>query len=122
MNLAEAIFIASGIALLALLVWNAVDIARTRQRHVPPPVTAVQPKASRWTALPGNRLEFGASGFAIELNTGVDGHLYYLATPEGRRMYASNDLEQLKAAGERLAADRDEFARFTAPALPPFHR
>lgn len=62
-----------------------------------------------WHALPGNRLELGASGFAIELRTKLGELPYLLIDPDGRMMARSVELQPLKDYGEKLAREREEF-------------
>jgi hypothetical protein len=64
---------------------------------------------SRWIALPGQRMELGATAFAISLHTGLSGSLYKLWSPEGRMCWEGYDLPYIKQLGERLAAEREEF-------------
>jgi hypothetical protein len=74
---------------------------------------AVDP--DRWIALPGNRIELGASGFYVSLHTPrpdqsmPEPYLYRLWTPEGRLVAFGSNLRALKDMGERLAAERQEF-------------
>ena len=86
------------------------------------PLGNIAERPSRaWIALPGNRIEYGASGFAITLHTDLTGPFYSLWTPEGRLITHGFDLPQCKACGERLAAERDEFVCTERPELPRFH-
>lgn len=62
-----------------------------------------------WHALPGNRLELGASGYAIELRTKFGELPYWLTDPDGRLIARSVELQPLKDYGERLAKEREEF-------------
>ena len=101
-------------ALVATLVCVGLyELARPARKSAPPSApAATTPAPSPWTAMPGGkRLELGASGFAITLNTGPTGQLYALWSPEGRPCGETHDLLALKQWGERLAAERAEFER-----------
>lgn len=63
-----------------------------------------------WHALPGHRLELGATGFYIQLDLAAREPLYKLYSPEGRYYGWGFDLQGLKAAAERYADERREFA------------
>lgn len=71
--------------------------------------TVRTPERAAWHALPGNRIELGASGFAIELRQRIGELPYLLIDPEGRMIARAGELQPLKAFGERLAKERDEF-------------
>ncbi len=73
------------------------------------PPTVRTPERASWHALPGNRIELGASGFAIELRTKLGELPYLLIDPDGRMMARSAELQPLKDYGERLAKEREEF-------------
>lgn len=84
--------------------------------HLPPPTEAqakpAEPPAlaaPKWQALPGNVIELGASGFQIVLDVGSTRPLYTLRAPEGFSHAWGFDLPALKALGERLASEREEF-------------
>jgi len=64
---------------------------------------------SPWHALPGNRIELGDTGFAIELRTKPIDVAYQLFDPEGRHIARAAELQPLKSYGEKLARERDEF-------------
>jgi hypothetical protein len=64
-----------------------------------------------WFALPGGRLEYGASGFAIELCTQPSRLPYKLTDPEGRVIAFGGLLQTIKECGEQHARDRAEFLR-----------
>jgi hypothetical protein len=118
-------------AIGATLTWIALTVrhwGKATTKSAPPqrdsgPVPVAGVPARRWHALPGNnRMELGATGFAITLHTEVTGPLYCLWTPEGRLVGTNAfDLPQCKAWGERLAAERDEFVCTERPQLPRFH-
>lgn len=62
-----------------------------------------------WFALPGGRLEYGTSGFVIELITNPARLPYMLLDPEGRPLAHGTLLQPLKQHGELCARDRAEF-------------
>lgn len=66
--------------------------------------------AGAWHAMPGNRLELADTGFYILLDLTPTNPLYGLYSPEHYAMGRGADLLGLKAWGERLAAERREFA------------
>lgn len=108
---------------IASVVFAAIAAAawlQKRPRPPRPPVVDEQP-SRRWIALPGQRIEHGATGFSITLHTGMTGPLYRLWSPEGRLLHECSDLPSLKHLGERLAAERDEFDCAALPELPRFH-
>lgn len=121
MSLFEALLVVALGALAMLLVAECLKLRRTAAQPAAAPPSAPAAPPSPWTALPGGRLELGASGFAITLHTGMSGSLYHLWSPEGRLIHHCFDLLYLKALGERFAAERDEFARVAKVALPPLH-
>ena len=83
----------------------------------PAPEPAPEP-ASTWQAMPGGRLELRASGFYIQAHFGLGSHPYFaLTSPENRELAWSVNLSQLKDLGERLAAEREEFAHLPAQAI-----
>lgn len=63
-----------------------------------------------WFALPGGRLEYGTSGFVIELNKNPARPPYMLLDPEGRLLAHGALLQLLKQQGELCARDRAEFS------------
>lgn len=66
----------------------------------------------KWHPLPGNRIELGNTGFAIQLHVGPAIYLYELLGPEGQCLSRGGDLPSLKQIGERLAEERREFEPF----------
>lgn len=84
-----------------------------------PPTSEPQPgPAAPWQAMPGGRLELRASGFYIQAYFGLATHPYYaLTSPENRELGWSVNLAQLKDLGERLAAEREEFAHLPVHAI-----
>lgn len=87
---------------------NAKKIAaafrRIADRMDPPPKPA-------WHALPGGRLELGATGYWIELTPGGPDTDLVLYTPEGRETWKCREwlLDDLKRKAEECAAKRAEF-------------
>jgi hypothetical protein len=76
----------------------------------PGKVTALTPPA--WHALPGNRIELGATGFAIEArHEDPLQRAYWLYSPEGTLIANCGPmvLQNLKQLAEQLAKDRQEF-------------
>lgn len=70
------------------------------------------PKPPTWHALPGNRIELGATGFAIEARyEDREGRVYRLWSPEGVLLASGGTmmLQGLKGMAEQLARDRREF-------------
>lgn len=70
-----------------------------------PPTRACGP----WHAMPGDRLELLDTGFAIELHP-LYRNAYWLFSPEGYRLVAWHDLEEVKRHGELHAAQRASFS------------
>jgi hypothetical protein len=70
---------------------------------------------TKWIAMPGNRLELACTGWQIVIerrNVIFQGQrtVYIGLNPEGDEVAASiTDLQQVKQAVERMAADRQEF-------------
>jgi hypothetical protein len=111
---------------LGVAVWYAgtllSDLAkRLRSRKakaLPPPQSLPDtppqfvPPVDPWQALPGDRLELGASGFAITLHRkpGTAGR-YVLHSPEGEALAMCGDghLATLKQHGELIAGERRKF-------------
>jgi hypothetical protein len=118
----EAFFLLVIVGLVAFFVAVAVQwwLAPAPSRPTPaaPPAPPAEP--SPWIALPGGRLELGGTGFAITLNTGHRGYLYHLWSPEGRLLLECSDLPHIKHMGQRLAAERAEFACASLPDLQRF--
>ena len=77
--------------------------------RAPAELTKVQ--LSGWQRLPGGRLEFGDTGFAIHLNNKATDAPYRLFDPEGRPLANGYLLQPLKEYGEQMARDRAEFGR-----------
>lgn len=65
--------------------------------------------ASVWFPLGADRLELGATGFAITIRTASFPDIYTLTDPEGHRIAWGAGLQHLKAYAEQLARDRGEF-------------
>lgn len=87
------------------------------QPATPPLVPTQRPaRGSDWHALPGQRMELGATGWAITLSTALGAHPYTLHTPEGTVHAVASHLQPLKDLGERLAAERAEFEPRLHPA------
>ena len=109
---------ALAIALVLVFVWVfSRPTAICSTLFVIPARDAARAGATQWHALPGNRLEYGSSGFTITLNaTGPVTELYLLTDPEGRRVSSHYDLHAVKSSGERFARERDEFAAGGLPA------
>ena len=84
-----------------------------------PPIPEPMPDpTSAWQALPGGRLELRASGFYIQAHISPSTHPHYaLESPENRMLAWSTSLDTLKAIGEKLAAERDEFHRLPAQTI-----
>lgn len=118
------VLLAGVVALVALVVLAA----RAGKRAGPPPATWPEPPppttpspaapSPQWHALPGLRLELGATGYCILLGTRPMEPLYRLISPEGYVSAFGIDLPGLKGLGERLASERAEFERFGAGAAP----
>lgn len=68
-----------------------------------------QPANGPWHAMPGDRLELLDTGFAIELHP-LYRNAYWLFSPEGYRLVAWHDLEEVKRHGELQAAQRASFS------------
>jgi hypothetical protein len=122
-TLFDGLLVAAIAALAGVVVAEVVKMRRTARAAPPPAVvrasSAPAPDTSEWCPLPGGTtLELGATGFSIELNTRRSGYLYRLWSPEGRPLYDSHDLVALKNAGQRLAAERNEFACAVLPRIP----
>lgn len=63
-----------------------------------------------WEALPGNRLELGTLGFAIEMNLRSPFEpTFALYDPEGRCIAKAMRTAPLKDLGQALAMERAEF-------------
>lgn len=76
------------------------------------PAVATDRKAARagWFPMPGGtRLEYGASGFYIELQPQERFNPYQLYTPEGHNIAGGPFLDQVQLVAERMAADRRAF-------------
>lgn len=92
----------------------AQAISRIRIQHSQPTQGATAP-TGRWHALPGGHLELACTGWQITLARRqlpwVGMRTVYVATnPEGDEIGATvNDLQALKSAVEKMAADRQEF-------------
>jgi hypothetical protein len=70
------------------------------------------PMRPAWKALPGNRIELGATGFAIEAHwDDPAGNVYRIINPEGVLVAWGGPmmLQGLKGMAEQLAKDREEF-------------
>lgn len=92
------------------------ELAAERQRPVPADEQAASPADPGWYSLPGGgRIELGDTGFYILLQ--ADSALpYYLRSPEHTAIAFGGDLEGLKKLGERMAAERRQFAPVACPA------
>lgn len=77
----------------------------TAQRNALPAPAAAPPQ---WTAMPGGRLELGATGFYIVLDV-VNPNPYHMHSPEGRLIAYGAGLHAVKDLAERMARDRAEF-------------
>ena len=70
---------------------------------------------TKWIAMPGNRLELACTGWQIvierrRLMFAGERTVYIGLNPEGDEVIAHvTDLQQVKQAVERMAADRQEF-------------
>ena len=63
-----------------------------------------------WQALPGNRLELGTLGFAIEMNLRSPFEpTFALYDPEGRCIAKAMRTSPLKDLGQAMAMERAEF-------------
>lgn len=100
----------------AVLCKVGLDVAAIvrlrRQRPEPistPPIVPTPASDSPWHAMPGSRLELGASGFSIEPVSRPSRFTYRLYSPEGALCAHGGDLAALKQYGEQLARDRDQF-------------
>lgn len=85
----------------------------------PPAPYAAPTRSDRagWVALPGNRLEYGSSGFYVELAPKAPVmHAYQLYSPEGVIFATGPYLEGVQVIGEKMAADRAAFAPATRKA------
>lgn len=69
-----------------------------------------------WFPMPGNRLEYKATGFYVQLQADHPAAAYQLFTPEGHRVAYAPFLLQVQECGEKMAADREAF---TPAALNP---
>jgi hypothetical protein len=117
MTMETVIALTFGFSVLAAA-WALASFVRSyasppRRKPLGAAERAVDP--DRWIALPGNRIELGASGFYISLHTPraderlPEPYLYRLWTPEGRLVAYGASLQAHKDMGERLAAEREEF-------------
>lgn len=76
----------------------------------PPPVAeSLAPITPQWSAMLGDTIELGASGFTIRLEPKLGCPAYTLYSPEGELMARSPNMQSLKEYGERSAAWRAEF-------------
>jgi hypothetical protein len=132
MNAIALIAFLLGLAVMAA-VW-AVDAFWRGQAKPTPPRKSERDRAlsaaerridpDQWIAMPGRRIELGATGFYISLHTAgeaerlAEPYLYRLWAPEGRLIAHSMDLQSLKTFGRRLAAERDEFVPRDLEPLP----
>lgn len=69
------------------------------------------PSRGAWQALPGNRLELGATGYWIELRPSDPTADLFLYTPEGLGAWhgREGELDVLKLKAEECARERGEF-------------
>jgi hypothetical protein len=65
--------------------------------------------AHGWHPLPGGRLEYRDSGFAISMCNKPGCQPFHLFDPDGRVLASGYLLQPLKAYAEQGAADRSEF-------------
>lgn len=76
----------------------------------PSPVAeSVAPITPQWSAMLGDTIELGTSGFTIRLEPKRGCPAYTLYSPEGELMARSPNMQALKEYGERSAAWRAEF-------------
>lgn len=93
---------------------NAVVRDFLARHHPKPKPEAAKPKIT-WSALPGNMMEYGNTGWQIRMDLGAGpGGLdeFTSVTPEGKenyRRHGPDALEELQARVERMQAQRDEF-------------
>lgn len=82
----------------------AYYLRRIADRLDPPPRPA-------WQALPGNRLELGATGYWIELKPTDPRADLFLYTPDGREIWTGREwmLDEIKEKAEECARQRGEF-------------
>jgi hypothetical protein len=94
------------------LQWRrATKTARTTAGQAANASPAAPPIDDGWFALPGGtRLEYRASGFAIELRPANAAAPYCLLSPEGVLLAASPVLFQLKNIGVFAAGERAQFS------------
>ena len=71
-----------------------------------------RPACPAWQALPGNRLELGATGYWIELKPSDPRADLFLHNPEGLEIWTGREwmLDTLKEKAEECARQRGEFA------------
>lgn len=88
------------------------SVFRSLDAHspAPPAAPAAAPAGPQWQAMPGCRLELGASGYWIQLDPARgEGCLFTLVNPEGERLMWGPNLQYLKSFAEGQAASRAEF-------------
>lgn len=83
--------------------WRIRQLERQRDA-LPAPANP----APQWSAMPGGRLELGATGFYIVLDVS-NINPYTLHSPEGRCIAYGGGLPAVKELAERMARDRAEF-------------
>ena len=122
MNSTVALHALLAVAIIALVAWAAGAGQRTAPTaaELPalPKCELPATSAPQWHALPGLRLELGATGYFILLGTQPMVPLYRLIAPEGYVAAFGVDLPALKNLAERLARERAEFEQFGPEAMP----
>ena len=97
---------ASGYFIVKLwLHWRIQQLTAQRDSMVTFDASKAPP---RWSAMPGGRLELGATGFTIVLDV-TNVNPYSLHSPEGRLIAYGGGLPAVKELAERMARDRAEF-------------
>ncbi len=77
----------------------------------------IEHNESGWHALPGNRIELAATGFAIEFTPGRDVPWFTAYCPDGSKLAVGMQLQVMKQWLEQLHRDRCEFV-FTGEPWP----
>jgi hypothetical protein len=76
----------------------------------PAPALGTAPADDGWFSLPGgNRMEYRATGFAIELHPGNQAAPYHLLSPEGAVLASGPIVAHLKVWGIFAANERAQF-------------
>lgn len=90
---------------VALQFRNLVQLKRSLHQAQTP----ATPTSPGWQAVPGQRIELGATGWVIQLRISLGYPPYSLFNPEGVLAALGNDLAAIKKTAEQFAADRAQF-------------